>query len=161
MVCAPLESADLLSMSLETALRLEGRGSDVTLQDHAITTPRRQLVRIPRQRTWQSEMGSKGDLQTLKQPFVNNPSGKWMTVGIFYSWNCARPHRARLSTHPLWLCVLLVQRASSLLLHPRSVHSLYEYPLPPGYPEKTWHTLNITVMCEESWPQTAGCFILF
>lgn len=56
MVCAPLESADLLSMSLETALRLEGRGSDVTLQDHAITTPRRQLVRIPRQRTWRNEM---------------------------------------------------------------------------------------------------------
>lgn len=52
MVRAPLEPAHFLSVSLQAALRLEGRGSGVALQDHPIATPRRQLVGIPRQRTW-------------------------------------------------------------------------------------------------------------
>ncbi len=70
-----------------------------------------------------------------------------MMVAIFYSCNCLR---LRLSTHPLWLCVLLAQTASSLLPHPRSVHILYESPPPPGYPKNRQHILNITLMCEES-----------
>lgn len=63
-VCAPLEPADFLSVSLETALRLERWGSDVALQDHPIAAPRRQLVGIPCQSTWQHRM---------------TPNGRWFT----------------------------------------------------------------------------------
>lgn len=45
------------------------------------------------------------------------------------------------STHPLLLCALQVQRASSPLTHPRSVHNLYESPPPPGYPNHRWRAL--------------------
>lgn len=65
-VCAPLEAAHFLPVSLETALRLERRGSDVALQDHPIAAPRRQLVRVPCQRTWQQRI--KGRLK-----------GRWLT----------------------------------------------------------------------------------
>lgn len=54
-------------------------------------------------------------------------------------------HFHRLSTYPLWLCVLLAQRASSLLLHPRFVHSLCGCLQLPGYPKNRQHTLKMTL----------------
>lgn len=68
MVRAPLEAADFLSVSLETALRLQGRGSDVALQDHPIAAPGRQLVGIPRQGTWQ-----RGRQGRLKGKVIHRP----------------------------------------------------------------------------------------
>lgn len=47
----PFEPTDLLPVSLEPPLRLQGRGADVTLQDHPVPAPGRQLVRVPRQGT--------------------------------------------------------------------------------------------------------------
>lgn len=51
MVCRPLEPTDLLPVALEPPLRLQGGGTDVPLEDHSVSAPRRQLVCIPSQGT--------------------------------------------------------------------------------------------------------------
>lgn len=65
-VCAPLESTDFLPVALETALWLKRRGSDVTLQDHSVAAPRRQLVGVPCQRPWPGRRKG-GILQTTTE----------------------------------------------------------------------------------------------
>lgn len=133
MVCAPLEAAHLLPVSLETALRLERWRSGVALQDHPIATPRRQLVGIPRQRTWR-QGGTADPLW-----FAN----RRCTLTKVLVFHC-RNRLSSLHTYPLEPCGLRGQRASFLLLHPIFEHSLYESPRPPGFPNNREHTLNIT-----------------
>lgn len=155
MVCAPLEPTDFLPVSLETAFRLERRGSDVPLQDHAITTPRRQLVCIPRQGTWQRE--AKG-----------RSKGRWFTRHELQRWTITSAnvnegwHPLGLwTTHPLWRCVPLKQRASCLLLHPRSERSPYEFPLPPGSPKKKKKKIHFNLIFTRTLELCGGLQSLF
>lgn len=50
-VSAPLQSAHFLSVTLQAALGLQRRRSDVPLQDQPVPAARRQLIHVPRQRT--------------------------------------------------------------------------------------------------------------
>lgn len=137
MVSAPLQTAHFLSVSLQAPLWLQRRRPRVSLEDHTISASRRQLVGVPSQSSCnQSNFNLSLSLDSLSCSAWMTSKMSQLYPGWFFKYSFRIISEATITlTHQLWLCGPPRQKAFCQQQHPRSEHSLCEFPRLQGYPK--------------------------